>query len=361
MKYALLFLVSTLVWGYPEMIRYNYVNCTSCHVAPNGGGVLTPYGKVLAGEVVSSWGTETEGQFLWGAVELPNYLNVGGDIRYLQLYTDTANARTARFIFMQADLEAAIGTDKIRFVGTIGKSGNPGPNNEEGGIVSRRHFVQYNPAEGFAVRFGKFYKTFGINTPEHTLVTKKGLGWDQDTETYNLEGAYLGEQWDLFVTGVLGRIDTNSVSREKGVALRGGYNLSESQKVGLSYFYGSGKTGDRHVFGPYAQVGFSKNLFLLAEVDFQRNLPTGRDATFGWVNYLKFGYEVMKGMQLFANHEISRLDLRTDRFDVHLYGLGVQWWPRPHFEIQAMYQKQKVRAVHPDYGDIAWLLLHYYL
>jgi len=229
-------------------------------------------------------------------------------------------------------------------------------------LVSHRHFLMVKPAESFVVRFGRFQKTFGIHTPEHTLVTKKGLGWDENTETYNLEGAYLGEQWDLFVSGVFGRIDTKSVSREEGVAVRGGYNLSESQKLGLSYFYGDGKTGDRHVFGPYAQIGFSKKLFLLAEVDFQRNMSNGRAATFGWVNYLKFGYEAMRGLQLFLNHEFSRTDFSVaDRFDTHRYGLGVQWWPRPHFEIQGIYMKQKATALHPDYGDIAWLLLHYYL
>ena len=28
----------------PNLIRLGYTNCASCHLAPQGGGLLTPYG-----------------------------------------------------------------------------------------------------------------------------------------------------------------------------------------------------------------------------------------------------------------------------------------------------------------------------
>src|SRR5262249_13962984 len=158
-------------------------------------------------------------------------LNIGGDFRFLQMYQDNVRFRETRFITMQADLEAAVGTKDLQFVGTIGKSNNMNAQTIGEALVSHRHYVMYKPAEAFAVRFGKFQKTFGINTPEHTLVTKKGLGWDENTETYNLEGAYLGENWDLFATADFGRFDNADLNREWGAALRGGYNLSESAKA----------------------------------------------------------------------------------------------------------------------------------
>ena len=37
-------------WAYPEMVRHNYPNCTSCHVSPSGGGVLTLVAKEQACE-----------------------------------------------------------------------------------------------------------------------------------------------------------------------------------------------------------------------------------------------------------------------------------------------------------------------
>ncbi len=53
-------------WAFPDMIRHNYSNCTICHVSPTGGGLLTPYGRALSVEVLSSWGGETEGSVLHG-------------------------------------------------------------------------------------------------------------------------------------------------------------------------------------------------------------------------------------------------------------------------------------------------------
>ena len=41
-KYRLLFVFVVLissrtVWGFAEMVRYGYENCTACHVSPDGG------------------------------------------------------------------------------------------------------------------------------------------------------------------------------------------------------------------------------------------------------------------------------------------------------------------------------------
>ena len=42
--------------------------------------------------------------------------------------------------------------------------------------------------------------------------------------------------------------------------------------------------------------------------------------------------------------------------------MGVQFFPRPHFELEAVYEKQKMAAVNPDnYDDYAWLMMHFYL
>ena len=32
-----------------------YANCMACHISPNGGGVLTDYGRSLSSELMSTW------------------------------------------------------------------------------------------------------------------------------------------------------------------------------------------------------------------------------------------------------------------------------------------------------------------
>ena len=66
---SLIFVFSVLTMNFanafPEMVRHGYTNCTACHVAANGGGILTPYGSTLSEEVLSTWHFEGEGSFLY--------------------------------------------------------------------------------------------------------------------------------------------------------------------------------------------------------------------------------------------------------------------------------------------------------
>ncbi|MFM8315618.1 MAG: hypothetical protein ACKOA8_15160, partial [Deltaproteobacteria bacterium] len=61
-----IFLSSSLALSYPEFIRHGYMNCTSCHVSPTGGGALTEYGRSLSDEVLSRWSRPGESGFLYG-------------------------------------------------------------------------------------------------------------------------------------------------------------------------------------------------------------------------------------------------------------------------------------------------------
>ena len=62
------FVLSIGVWfiesrpshAFPEMVRHGYANCITCHISPDGGGVLTAYGRSLSREVLSTWGAEGE-------------------------------------------------------------------------------------------------------------------------------------------------------------------------------------------------------------------------------------------------------------------------------------------------------------
>ena len=150
----LLILTSPLAYGFPEMVRHDYVNCTTCHVAQNGGGILTEYGRALSLEVLTTWGKEGEEQFLYGVVKPPKWLNLGGDIRAVQTYINNAFIERGDFITMQMDLEAAITfTEQLRFVGTIGKKYIPTGNPSFGDyLISRRHFLSYQHNDQISLR-----------------------------------------------------------------------------------------------------------------------------------------------------------------------------------------------------------------
>src|SRR5665213_92015 len=90
------FLSPKVAMAFPEMIRHGYVNCTSCHVSPSGGGVLTQYGRQLSGDLLSMAATEKETPFLHGLVQTPEWLLGGGDFRAVEIYRNTPQVTAYR-------------------------------------------------------------------------------------------------------------------------------------------------------------------------------------------------------------------------------------------------------------------------
>jgi len=362
---AFIFLIAALngkfAFSFPEMIRHGYSNCITCHVSPNGGGLITSYGRALSQEVLSAWSTENESAFLWSTVHSPEWLNLGGDFRAVQTRLDTPTYRAGKWVVMQADAEVALSTGEFTVLAAIGKSHDTEPAKFADRFMSRRHFVSYHPKEELYFRAGRFQKAYGINLPDHIVSIKQGLGWNYGSETYNLEASWIDSDKDIFLTGVFGRPDDKDLDREKGIAARAGMNVGETQKVGLSYFYGSHSTATRHVVGPYALLGFRKDLFLLAEVDFQNNRPNNTSATWGLANYGRFDYEVLQGLHIFLAQDLIKEDFKESSSLSQSYGGGVQFFPRPHFEFLGSYQKQRNLRVSADYNDFFWLMMHLYL
>jgi hypothetical protein len=356
-------LFSQLAFCFPEMVRHGYVNCITCHVSPTGGGTLTLYGRELSREVLSTFGTEKESKALFGTVEFPSWILMGGDVRYLQFYQNTATIRQAGFIPMQIDAEAAVSYNQITVDATVGPQESPQTQPDKGTFFSRRHFVNYKATEQISVRGGKFFPAFGINLPDHIPVTKRGLGWDENGETYNLELAYLGDQINIYGTGIFGRPDAVILNRETGGSLTLGTSFLDKYKAGVSYFHGTNNVATRDVAGPWGILGLSPHCFILSEFDFQHYFPQAPSSSVQWglADYQKFDYEFIQGVHAFITQEYSQLDFQNALSITRIYGAGLQFFPRPHFEFQAVWEKQQMIAMSSDYNDFAWLLFHFYL
>lgn len=344
---------ASTVFAYPEMVRHGYVNCTSCHMSPTGGGMLNAYGRVQAEEILSTWSKEGRGSFLHGL--LPGetgeeIFSFGGQFRVTQTWTQNASGRRGRFIWMQQDLEASAKFGPFQLVATAGlqDAGNP--------FLSRRHYLIYRPGpeSKWSFRAGRFLPAFGIHVADHAIATKGLIGLGQGVESYNLEAAWIGEQYDVFATANFGRPGED---REKGYTVRAGRALGDRMKVGLSHYYGQDSTRTRILAGGYGILGFSEHFFVLAELDFQSLTTTS--ATFGPAWYVRADYEFLKGLHFYLSNELSQTD--PARPLSYALGAGLQFFPMPHFEFRLHYDKRQdfyTGYVPTDYG---WLMAHYYL
>jgi hypothetical protein len=349
------------------MIRHEYGNCNTCHVNLGGGGVLTPYGRALSSEVLSTWrGSEKEQAPFWGTFKTPEELIVGGDVRSIQTYRNTDQYSEGNFFVMQGDLEAALVTERFAVDATDGREEIRSGQKSKGKFTSRRHYVQAMVTPGLYVRGGKFKHTFGINTPDHATATKRFLGMDHDTESYNAEVAYAGEQLNVFADGVFGRPDDKDLKKtlDKGAALTGSYIVKSRYKIGASAYQGKNDTSSRRMIGPWLMAGLTKKAFVLFEYDVAQNWGntkmSGKPMT-GFGSNAKEGYEVCRGVNLYLTQDIAKADVSQSKASYEAYGPGMQWFPRPHFELNMQYQKQRLAATQKKMSDFAYLMAHVYL
>lgn len=362
---GIFFLVGLKSWAFPDLIRHGYSSCLACHVSISGGGVLSEYGKELSREVLSTWGTERESKTLYGIVEFPENVAVGGDVRWLQFAQENPNESRGRFFTMQADIEAALFFDKLTVAGTFGQK----IVGDEKSFFSHRHFASYMYDDKFAFRFGRFYPEYGIYQPNHRRFVRQFFDFDQYQETYNLEGTYTTEKFNLFATGILGRIDVDSGStdpevlaerRPSGIALALNYFWLEKHRLGASYKSGSLDDVSYNQIALYTILGFTKRFYLLAEYDMRAGeFSLGSDDR--TASLAQLTWEVVQGWNLYFLQETYHQEAAGSILDFTGYGVGLQIFPRPHWELVFEYQTRNQPPFNSFVVDNYSILIHFYL
>lgn len=355
--FGLIFL-SPAVWSFPELIRHGYSNCTSCHISPSGGGVLTTYGRSLSKEILSTWSLRGEEKFAY-MFKSKKWLALGGDVRFLDIKKDSHTApATDRFIPMERDFEAAVILRKFTAVGTFGYQDPVQP--ETAQWFSRRHFLMYRPNDEISIRAGRFFPAFGIYIPEHATVIRQGLGWNEGQETYNLEFAWLNDKYNFYATGILGRPDLPALYREAGGAGSASFQASDTIKIGASYYYGGSDLWTHHSMGPFGIFGFTPNFFLLSQFDAIRSFASTYDSPqWGALDYQRLDYEIFQGFHLYLTQEFSQSDFTNNLTRTDVYGLGLQFFPRPHLEFQTFWQKKFIPGTSTP-TDVLAFYFHFY-
>lgn len=358
----LAFAFSVSVHAFPEMIRLGYVNCTACHVSPNGGGLMTDYGRSISSEALSTWATPKEELPGHGYLpEAPAWLKIGGDIRVIQTYVDNAAATATSAFLMQSDLDLGFNFGKIWYVQGLGVQGGPDGAPGRGEFVAHHYYAMYNPTEESFGRAGKYLLPYGLNIPDHTAFIKRNLGFDQGQETYNIDAGGIGEQWNVIGAVSFGRKDNRNVDLEQGASFQVGYNIGDTHKLMGSMAYLKSDLGHRYLLGPQILWAFNAQWTFLGEYDYQEKtvIAPARSVTKGAVTYSRLQYEWFKGFNTYLLHQFSYLDFTQLRSRVNSTGIGLLWYPRPHFELTAEVDYSETAEVNA-YNTVSWLLGHYY-
>ncbi|MCB9073256.1 MAG: hypothetical protein H6623_06510 [Bdellovibrionaceae bacterium] len=353
LTFSIVFFSVACAMAYPELTRFGYNNCQACHVSPAGAGTLTSYGRSLSSEILSTWGSEKEAGFLHGAVDrekLESKFLVGGDIRGVQAHMEDQSVKAGRFIKMQSDIGGAVQWGDWTASFTVGAW-----QDDQWKAKLTNGYLMYRFGEGFSIRMGKFIPQYGLYIRDHIYFIRTALGFGLNSEQETAELQWTGENW----LGTLTYARGTAQNRREALSLGVQKYFGEGSKIAANYWREWKDGNSKDLYGAWTILGFTKRFYILAEADYQKQ-STATSAQQGYTFFTKTGYTFFKGFDGLILAETFQNDIHNGRSKTTRYGLGWQFFPRPHFEISGAWEKQQILAVSNYWGDYAWLLLHYY-
>lgn len=357
MRWSIYFFILTLSSvgsAFPELTRFGYNSCTACHVSPSGGGLLTSYGRSLSSEVLSTWGTEKDAGLFWRTVEreaLEKYFLVGGDLRGVQVHRENANVKDGRFIKMQADLEFGFNAEHWGGAIAIGELEKEAwqPN-------ARTYYGFWRPRDELTIRGGRFLPNYGLRLPDHIAFTRSFLGFGLDGIRDDAEVQWSGGTWTFNLTHSK---QFNVKNPEVATSAQAQVFFYDRFKLAANLWSGASDSMSRFISGVWGILGITQRLYLLTEFDHQSQTSAGQTVR-GFVSFNRLGYTIIKGLDVFAQSEHLHTDLSKDQTVTNRNGLGLQFYPAPHFEVSGIWTKQRTSVTDSLEEDYAWLLMHYY-
>lgn len=364
--------------AYPHLQRTTGTDrCSRCHVAPAGGGLLTAWGQDEDGDTISRGG---DGRFLHGAIALPDWLQIGGDLRLAALANDvgdTSGTELAAFP-MQADVATRVGAGAWSVVAVVGARGavrsgaptsvaSPATMVAEPSlasyVISREHYVMWrpDPDAGVYVRAGRFAAPYGLRLVDHSAYVRRYFGYNLMEETYGLGVGYLAGAVEVHATALVYDPLQGAVRKEVGGAL-----LVEAQP-GDAFVIGASARAGRTSEDTRAQAGIHAKLWLPgarllvhAELDGARQMFAG-GAGDRWqlAGYAGPVVVVARGVYAGLAYEAFSEDLQVRGVARQAVDAWLSVLPRAHFEVMVSARAQRVGPSEHAYAGL--LQLHYNL
>lgn len=341
--------------AYPWMVRHEYTGCIPCHADPSGSGLLTEYGRAQ-GEILlrTPYGraaTEEPGKaggFLWGLVEPPDWLLLGGSARALLLVAKPGPAPVdTRFVQMQADLKAQVTFGPFRASGTLGyvhEGGLPAAvtRSTQDNLVSREHWIGLDLADGaLLLRAGRLNLPFGIRSVEHTLWARTMTRTDTNTgQQHGLALAYTGERMRGEIMGIAGNFQMGPDDfRERGYSGFFEAQIVPRFSLGVSSLVTHAnndvallKENIRQAHGAFLRASPWEKLAIMGEGNALVNSPAGGDTILGYAGMLQADVEPYQGIHVMLTGEMMN---PGDTSEPSVGGwLSLTWFFAPHADIR---------------------------
>jgi hypothetical protein len=351
----------------PRFLSKQYTRCTTCHVSPTGGALLSAYGRALSHRELSTTGAPPaagdadpkpgEESFLWNALgEALGPVQMGVNLRPSHLRYDFAGFSSDRNLLMTADVQAAVRISDWVLFGQVGRE------LEEDGFTldSSEYWAGWQPEEGVGFRGGRFLPAYGVRFADHTSYNRSFLGLAQYDQILGVEvshsrGRYLtqvaagGRAEPLFDDdGREAVMATGRVQADLG---------ARTTLVGSALVRGESDVEPRHGAAGIA-FGYAPTSRLTTWTQVDGVFREGSGST-SYVLANETSLEVYRGIWAVVTPQ-ARVGGGAAVPDVLRLGLGAVFLPRTHFNVNVHYYRDRNRTSAIT-TQILLLQLHLYL
>ena len=369
--------------AYPQFqFSSGTTRCSQCHYSPDGGGLITSWGRDEAGDTISLGG---DGAFLHGLWTPPAWVALGANIRFVSPLVNASGgpeSPTISVFPMQTDGYArfAFG-DQVSLYLEGGIRGDVGwdetfsnrVDSVTARLISNDHYLMWRPsATGPYARVGRFFATYGLRFVEHIFFVQRYTGFDIYNETYNLAGGYVAEDWELHLTLFAPPPESfpnalQSVGvRESGAAVYAEKRWNGMAMLGVQARYGGNSEEARYQGGAVGKLWIeSARMLLLGEGDIIRQMvDNGTVGTNQFVSYLGPTFFPIRGLMAGVAYERFQSDLSVAGTGRNAVDAEVNFFPWAHFEVIALGRYQFFgpgAGTNEATASLFMLQLHYYL
>jgi hypothetical protein len=256
---AMLVVVATApAFAMPSMIRLGYTNCAVCHISPQGGGLLTPYGH----------GVDLAQSLFSREYKPPEPSRFVYDIRFVAvgLKTDDlsgpAQPSTASpyELMFRSSVEV---TEHNRVSYTLELTGSPFTGGVQSTATATSLVVplalwEYRPKEGFDLAVGRDQMPSGIGLPSTQSFMQQGTDPGSGAYPTQVKLFWWNRRFQLtpYAFGP-GNSAVDARDREWGEGMLGGIDVWRQNAIlGLSVLDSRAPAFEHRSAGAYARLGF---------------------------------------------------------------------------------------------------------
>ena len=363
MTKTLFFLLCTTVlastaWAEPTFLAKQYTRCTACHYSPTGGGLLTPYGRLLSHRELSTTGGSAapasgaeddprgEQAFLYGALgDALGPVHLGLEMRPSHLRIGFPGGHQDLNLQMNFDLIGALEKNGWTAYGTVGREPpnsavRNGRTVSDAAFISYEHWISYQTDDGFRIRAGRFLPAYGVRFADHTTYTRSYLDLDRNDQVYGFEvsdtiGPSLVQV--MVSPGKAEAILHDSTHRGFSTAGRWQFDLASRATVVGSAFYRHATDVDPQSGAVGGAFGFAPTPHVTIWTEADANLQTKAAGGHQLVVVNETSVEVYRGIWLKFSPQLRTAGGAPGSSHLRRLGFAADLLPRTHWNVNVVY------------------------